>query len=67
MTPELIATSPLVRCVETARLLAAEADKVEVVELDELRPGGDVAALLQWTAGQARKRERIAWVGHAPT
>ena len=41
LTPELIATSPLIRCVETARLLAAEADKVAVVELDELRPGDD--------------------------
>jgi phosphohistidine phosphatase len=66
LTPEVIATSPLVRCVETARLLAAEADKVEVVELDELRPGSDVEGLLQWTARQARKHERIAWVGHAP-
>jgi phosphohistidine phosphatase len=66
MTPELIATSPLVRCVETAKLLAAEADKVEVVERDELRPGSNLDGLLQWTARESRKRERIAWVGHAP-
>lgn len=66
MTPELIATSPLARCVETARILALQADKVEVVELDELQPGGDVDGLLRWTAQQARKHKRIAWVGHAP-
>ncbi len=66
MTPEVIAASPLVRCVETARLLAAGAGKAEVVELDELRPGGDVAGLLRWTVRQARKHQRIAWVGHAP-
>jgi len=55
-----------VRCAETARLLALQADKVEVVELDELRPGSDMDGLLQWTARQARKHDRIAWVGHAP-
>ena len=38
MTPQLIATSPLVRCVETARILSRTAEKVKVVELDELRP-----------------------------
>ena len=66
MKPELIATSPLVRCVETARLLAAAAGKAEVVELDELRPGSDLDGLLRWTVRQARKHQQIAWVGHAP-
>jgi phosphohistidine phosphatase len=66
MKPELIATSPLVRCVETARLLAAAAEKAQVVELDELRPGSDVDSLLRWTVRQANKHQQIAWVGHAP-
>ena len=66
VTPEIIATSPLVRCVETAQLLAAESGKAEVIELEELRPGSDVDALLRWTARQARKHQQIAWVGHAP-
>jgi len=39
MKPEVIATSPLVRCVETAQLLSVAAGKVEVVELDELLAG----------------------------
>ena len=66
VTPEIIATSPLVRCVETARLLAAESGKADVIELEELRPGGDVDALLHWTARQARQHQQIACVGHAP-
>ena len=66
MDVKLIATSPLVRCAQTAKLLAAATRKVEVVELDELRPGGDFERLLTWTARQATEHERIAWVGHAP-
>ena len=66
MTPELIATSPLVRCAQTARLLALQADKVKIVELDELRPGSDVGGLLEWTQRETNKHDRIAWVGHAP-
>jgi phosphohistidine phosphatase len=67
VAPGVIGASPLVRCVETARVLAAGlADRPKVVELDELRPDGDVTALLQWTMRQADKREEIAWVGHAP-
>jgi phosphohistidine phosphatase len=66
LKPEIIATSPLVRCVETAHLLAAGTGKAEVVELDELRPGSDVESLLHWSARQGRKHQRIAWVGHSP-
>ena len=66
MTPEIVASSPLVRCVETAQLLAAGAGKVEVVERDELRPGSDLRGLLRWTARQAGQHQRIAWVGHVP-
>jgi phosphohistidine phosphatase len=66
LTPGIIATSPLIRCVETARILAAGDGKAEVVELGELRPGSDLDSLLQWTAKQARKHAEIAWVGHAP-
>jgi phosphohistidine phosphatase len=66
MTPGVIAVSPLVRCVETAQLLAAALDGPKIVELDELRPGSDLQGLVRWTARQAAKHGRIAWVGHAP-
>ncbi len=67
MAPQVVAASPLVRCVQTAELLAVGVpERPKVVRLDELRPGSDVEGLLRWTAAQARKHEQIAWVGHAP-
>ena len=66
MKPEVIAASPLVRCVETAQILAARMGKAELVVLDELRPGSNQDGLIRWTARQARKHQQIAWVGHAP-
>jgi phosphohistidine phosphatase len=67
LAPTLIATSPMTRCVETAAVLAAGvAGGPEVVARDELLPGGSVAELAAWTAQQAERHQRIAWVGHAP-
>jgi phosphohistidine phosphatase len=63
--PDLIATSPLVRARDTARLLAAAAGDVRVVMVKELAPGArpteTMAAVLK--IGEA---ERIALVGHEP-
>ena len=67
MAPQVVGASPLVRCKQTAEILAAAApDEPKVVELDGLRPGSDLEGLLRWTAGQFSRHERIAWVGHAP-
>ncbi len=66
VTPGVIATSPLVRCVETAEILAAGLDGPKIVKLDELQPGSDMPGLLRWTVRQAANHEQIAWVGHAP-
>lgn len=66
LAPGIIATSPLVRCVETAQVLAAAVGKIKVVDLDELRPGSDLDGLLHWTDRQAKRHDEIAWVGHAP-
>lgn len=66
-TPGLVATSPLVRCRQTAEIVAGGVPgDPEVVELDDLMPGGKLKALLQWTAAQSRRHQQIAWVGHAP-
>src|SRR6516165_9033660 len=63
--PTLIATSPLVRCRQTADIIVKHLpDKAKLVELDALRPGSDLNALVEWTAAQ--QDEAIAWVGHAP-
>ncbi len=65
--PEIIATSPLVRCRQTAELVAAGVPgDPPVVERGELEPGSDFDAMLAWTAEQAETYDRIAWVGHAP-
>jgi phosphohistidine phosphatase len=65
--PRIVATSPLVRCRQTADLVAAGVPgKPPVVELAELEPGSDLDGLLEWTAAQAQQHDRVAWVGHAP-
>ncbi len=67
LAPQWIATSPMARCVQTAELLAdGVPGRPEVVACAELLPGGDVAELVAWTARQAERYGRIAWVGHAP-
>lgn len=60
-----IATSPLVRCRQTADVLGEYADSEPLItELDALRPGSQVEPLLEWTRKQ--EGQDVAWVGHAP-
>ncbi len=63
--PQRIATSPMVRCRQTADIIVAEVPgEPEVVALDALLPGSDLAALLRWTTEQ--NGENVCWIGHAP-
>jgi phosphohistidine phosphatase len=65
--PELIATSPLVRCRQTADVLAkAVSGKPVIVERSELVPGSDLEGIVRWTNRQSGRHDEIAWVGHAP-
>ena len=65
--PQLVATSPLVRCRQTAEIVARQTPlEPEVVELDALTPGSDLAEALAWTASAADGLDQVAWVGHAP-
>lgn len=62
---DLVATSPLVRCRETAEILAEELElRREIAVVDALAPGSDWQALVEWTIQQ--DASRVAWVGHAP-
>lgn len=62
---DLVATSPLVRCRETAALLVGELGITrEIAVVDALAPGSDWQALVEWTIQQ--DAARVAWVGHAP-
>jgi phosphohistidine phosphatase len=64
--PAVIATSPLVRCRQTADLVAEHLPgKPKVVERPELAPDSDLTGILHWTAEQPGG-EDLAWVGHAP-
>jgi phosphohistidine phosphatase len=65
--PTMIATSPLVRCLQTAETVAKQLPKgPTVVELNALAPGSDLESLIEWTEQEAKRHDEIAWVGHAP-
>jgi phosphohistidine phosphatase len=69
MAPTIIATSPMLRCRETAEILAdALNNQPQVVDREELLPHGDLESLIKWTAQQAAElsHSQIVWVGHAP-
>jgi phosphohistidine phosphatase len=67
LSPEVILTSPLVRCRQTAEIVAQEVSGApEVIQRDELAPGSDLHGLLAWTRREAAACSEVAWVGHAP-
>ena len=64
--PVLVATSPYVRCRQTADLISRHTvHDPEVVELAALEPGSDFTALVDWSREIAIDKD-ICWVGHAP-
>jgi phosphohistidine phosphatase len=62
--PKVIATSPYVRCRQTAEILAEEVAAPLPVELPALAPGSDLDELIRWTVKQ--RSDSAAWVGHSP-
>jgi phosphohistidine phosphatase len=63
---DLILTSPLVRAVQTAEILACEAKHGEVAVLEELDPRFEVADLLKALRKRANGARSVALVGHEP-
>src|SRR6266850_1456704 len=63
---DLILTSPLVRAVQTAEILAGETEPGEVAVLAELDLKFDVEAVRNAIASRAGKAEAVAIVGHEP-
>src|SRR5437762_13257084 len=57
---DLILTSPLVRAVQTAEILAGETEPGEVAVLAELDPKFDVEAVRNAIASRAGKAEAVA-------
>ncbi len=62
---QLLATSPLTRAVQTARILAAAYGGVEPVVVPTLAPAQSAAEVTRWLAGE-RRHETVAIVGHEP-
>ncbi len=63
--PGMVATSPLVRCRQTAELVCERVEPPpELTELDALEPGSRLGELVEWSNRQ--QAETLAWVGHAP-
>lgn len=66
-TIDLLASSPLTRTLQTAKIVAREYDGLPITTLDELTPDQPPSALLPWL--RARAREDVATaaiVGHEP-
>jgi len=63
--PERIATSPYVRCRQTAEIIAKHvAGKPKIDEVTALEPGSQIEPLIDWTNEQADLD--MCWVGHSP-
>jgi phosphohistidine phosphatase len=61
----LVASSPLRRALETAKLVRGAYGRGEVEEVDALAPGSGPEPLLAWLRGH-RRAGTIALVGHEP-
>jgi phosphohistidine phosphatase len=65
---DLILTSPLVRAVQTAEIVAARLGLDEAMHVDDrLGPGCDLAALAAILAGLPDDHRRLLLVGHEPS
>lgn len=61
----LLATSPLVRAVETAEIVSAAYDGIAAIIAPVLAPGHSPATIAQWLES-CRKHDMVAVVGHEP-
>lgn len=62
---DALATSPLVRARDTARLIAKEYKRLPITELPALAPGRAESAVLAWLSDHAADAT-VALVGHEP-
>lgn len=63
---DVVATSPLIRTMQTARIVAAAYPDAEVVRLDSLAPDGSYEDTIRWLAKQAHMR-CVSIIGHEPS
>jgi phosphohistidine phosphatase len=60
---DVLATSPLARTLQTAEIVAAEFGGLDVMQIEELRPGTPPADFVEWIQ-DAGAKETVAIVGH---
>ena len=61
----VIATSPFTRAAQTAKIVAAAYDDVDIEQLDALTPEGRPQTFLTWLR-ERESEDRVAAVGHEP-
>lgn len=65
LAPQSIATSPYLRCRQTAEIIAAHTPhSPQIAELASLTPGSDLEETIAWSREQ--DVDALCWVGHAP-
>lgn len=64
--PDFLFTSPLVRAVQTAEILAGALDLGDVQVLPDLRPEGSLGRLLAEVGRRVKDEQGVALVGHDP-
>lgn len=65
--PGRIATSPYVRCWQTAEIIARYVTSNPKIDaLEALEPGSEIGPLLEWSREHATNGEDVCWCGHSP-
>jgi phosphohistidine phosphatase len=62
---DVLASSPLVRALETAQIVSTQFRDLDVKQLDPLSPGAGSQAVFDWLVHHAA-RKTVALVGHEP-
>jgi phosphohistidine phosphatase len=62
---DIVASSPLTRTMQTAKILAGAYTDLEIIRLDSLAPGGSDRETIEWLATHSNLR-CVALIGHEP-
>ncbi|WP_428938926.1 phosphohistidine phosphatase SixA [Fontivita pretiosa] len=63
---DLLASSPFVRAMETARIVSRQYQDLDIQEVQCLAPGQDPVRIIDWLNSQPAAMRSIALVGHEP-
>ncbi len=63
---DVVASSPLTRAMQTAKIVSAAYSDLEIVRLDSLAPDGSFDGVIEWLEKHTNQR-CVALVGHEPS